>query len=342
MIQQWSSLSFQRRLYSDEAKPTEAATTDETIPEPPSKAEEDVIAETSAQASEATESVPQPETAHHAASETTDAAEDVEAPRSTFESAQQTAEDVANSASQTAQQAGQTVAQTAEQIGEVAGAAVGGAAGAASARSPFHQAPRSPFTQNRANPTQGPAPSRILYIGNLHFEVREDTLRREFSRFGNISNCRIVYDNRGLSKGFGYVELDSVEAAEAAIRGMDQQVLEGRRMAVQFHIQREPRRTAATNLSTPRPPSKTLFIGNMSFEMSDRDLNDLFRDIRNVLDVRVAIDRRSGQPRGFAHADFVDIPSAQRAMEVLQAKEIYGRKLRVDFSGESRQSRVQQ
>ena len=78
------------------------------------------------------------------------------------------------------------------------------------------------------------------------------------------------------------------------------------------------------------PPSKTLFIGNLAFEMSDADLNKLFRDIRNVIDVRVAIDRRTGQPRGFAHADFVDIASAQKAQELLAGQEIYGRKLRVE------------
>lgn len=65
-------------------------------------------------------------------------------------------------------------------------------------------------------------------------------------------------------------------------------------------------------------------------------LPDLFRQIRNVLDVRVAIDRRSGQPRGFAHADFIDVESAERAKEILEQKVIYGRNLRVDFSGTSK------
>jgi nucleolin len=87
------------------------------------------------------------------------------------------------------------------------------------------------------------------------------------------------------------------------------------------------------------PPSKTLFIGNIPFEMSDADLNKLFRDIRNVLDVRVAIDRRTGQPRGFAHADFVDIESAAKGKEALTGKDVYGRKLRVDFSGGRPRSR---
>ena len=86
-------------------------------------------------------------------------------------------------------------------------------------------------------------------------------------------------------------------------------------------------------------PSRTLFIGNMSYELSDKDLNDLFKTIRNVIDVRVAIDRRTGQPRGFAHADFVDIASAEAAKEILQSKEFYGRQLRVDFSAPSAELR---
>jgi nucleolin len=87
------------------------------------------------------------------------------------------------------------------------------------------------------------------------------------------------------------------------------------------------------------PPSKTLFIGNLAFEMSDADLNKLFRDIRSVIDVRVAIDRRTGQPRGFAHADFVDVESAIKGKEALMGKEVYGRTLRVDFSAGPREGR---
>lgn len=80
------------------------------------------------------------------------------------------------------------------------------------------------------------------------------------------------------------------------------------------------------------PPSKTLFIGNLAFEMTDADLNKLFRDIANVIDVRVAIDRRTGQPRGFAHADFTDVESAVKAAEMLDGKEVYNRTLRLDYS----------
>ena len=124
---------------------------------------------------------------------------------------------------------------------------------------------------------------------------------------------------------FGYVEFNDVAAATAAIEAMNNQEFEGRRMVVNY----------MTKTNTPRSvgePSKTLFIGNLAFEMTDADLNKLFRDIKNVIDVRVAIDRRTGQPRGFAHADFTDVASCQAAMEQLQGKTVYDRTLRCDYS----------
>jgi len=124
---------------------------------------------------------------------------------------------------------------------------------------------------------------------------------------------------------FGYVEFEDIPTATAAIEAKHQTVLEGRRLIVNYMAKTQRQ-------YTPNPPSKTLFIGNLAFEMSDADLNKLFRDIRNVIDVRVAIDRRTGQPRGFAHADFTDAESAGKALEVLKDKEIYGRTLRVDYS----------
>jgi RNA recognition motif-containing protein len=66
--------------------------------------------------------------------------------------------------------------------------------------------------------------------------------------------------------------------------------------------------------------------------MTDHILTDLFREVSNVRDIRVAIDRRSGQPRGFAHADFFDEDSAVAAKRILEQKTVYGRSLRVDFT----------
>ena len=45
-------------------------------------------------------------------------------------------------------------------------------------------------------------PNTTLYIGNLFFEVTDDQLKKVFSRFGAVTKSSIVYDNRGLSRGY--------------------------------------------------------------------------------------------------------------------------------------------
>lgn len=44
-------------------------------------------------------------------------------------------------------------------------------------------------------------PKPTVYIGNLFFDVTEDDLSRELSRFGKIKKLRLLRDSRGLSKG---------------------------------------------------------------------------------------------------------------------------------------------
>jgi RNA recognition motif-containing protein len=188
------------------------------------------------------------------------------------------------------------------------------------------RSPRDSFRRGTPAP-----PNKTLYVGNLYYEVTPDQLERIFSRFGEVVSVNVVKDNRGMSRGFAYVEYSNLDDAQNAISNLNQQVFEGRNLIVQPHVQKErPGRTYEPK--EPNAPSKTLFIGNMSFNMTDKDLNDLFREIRNVVDVRVAIDRRTGQPRGFAHADFVDVASAVKAFETLQGKSFHGRELRLDYT----------
>lgn len=122
----------------------------------------------------------------------------------------------------------------------------------------------------------GAGPKRIIYVGNLFFETTIEEVEAEFAQYGQISKSRLVADARGMSKGFAYVEFAEPEAAEQAVQRSDQKTLNGRRMAVQYHVRNEKRtRNVGVGGSSEarNPPSKTLFIGNMSYQMSDRDLN---------------------------------------------------------------------
>jgi len=57
-----------------------------------------------------------------------------------------------------------------------------------------------------------------LYVGNLPFGISEDDLRKLFTEAGEVQSVKIVTDSySGQSRGFGFVEMSSKEAAEKAI-----------------------------------------------------------------------------------------------------------------------------
>ncbi|KAJ5591872.1 uncharacterized protein N7459_002241 [Penicillium hispanicum] len=169
-------------------------------------------------------------------------------------------------------------------------------------------------------------PSETVYVGNIFYDIAAEDLRKHFEAYGVVLKSMIVHDNRGLSKGFGYVQFNTVEEATNAIENQHLQLLEGRTVVVQFA------RSQIEHKPASGPPSNCLFIGNIPFELTDRDLQELIRDVHNIIDVRVPVDRRSGVPRGFAHVEFLDVESAARAKDILSRKAPYGRKLRVNFT----------
>ena len=81
-----------------------------------------------------------------------------------------------------------------------------------------------------------------LYVGNLAYSVRDDSLQQAFSQFGTVSSAKVMMDrDTGRSKGFGFVEMGSDAEAQAAINGMNGQALEGRAIVVNEARPREDR-----------------------------------------------------------------------------------------------------
>ena len=81
-----------------------------------------------------------------------------------------------------------------------------------------------------------------LYVGNLAYSVRDDSLQHAFSEFGSVQSAKVMMDrDTGRSKGFGFVEMGSADEAQAAIRGLHGQQLEGRDLTVNLARPKEDR-----------------------------------------------------------------------------------------------------
>jgi len=72
-----------------------------------------------------------------------------------------------------------------------------------------------------------------LYVGNLTYSVNHADLQEWFAPYGTVQSAQVIMDrDSGSNKGFGFVEMDTDDQAQAAIRGLNDQEHDGRRLRV--------------------------------------------------------------------------------------------------------------
>jgi cold-inducible RNA-binding protein len=75
---------------------------------------------------------------------------------------------------------------------------------------------------------------------------------------------------------------------------------------------------------------KNLFVGNISFQTTESELNALFNPFGQVGRVHLVMDRETGRARGFAFVEMPNDEEAAKAIAALDGKEVGGRNLKVN------------
>ena len=78
--------------------------------------------------------------------------------------------------------------------------------------------------------------------------------------------------------------------------------------------------------------SEKLFVGNLSFNTTENDLQDAFAAHGTVIEANLMMDRATGRPRGFAFVTMGSAEEAQKAIAALNGKEMDGRALTVNIA----------
>ncbi len=78
--------------------------------------------------------------------------------------------------------------------------------------------------------------------------------------------------------------------------------------------------------------STKLYVGNLSFDTTENDLQDAFAPHGTVLETNLMMDRTTGRSRGFAFVTMSTTEEAQKAIEAMNGVSLHGRNLTVNIA----------
>jgi RNA recognition motif-containing protein len=94
--------------------------------------------------------------------------------------------------------------------------------------------------------------AKKLYVGNLSYSTEEGNIRKMFEAHGEVVSINLITDKyTGQSKGFGFVEMATDEAAKAAMNALNGQQIDGRAIRVNEAFDK-PRREGGRNQESRR------------------------------------------------------------------------------------------
>lgn len=193
-----------------------------------------------------------------------------------------------------------------------------------------------------------------VWIGNLSF----DTSKEEITRFlvaktnnledsAQITEAAIVRvhmpfaQNDGKktrNKGFCYMDFKTKEQMESTI-ALSESQLNGRNLLIKNSKSFDGRPDKEDLVSMSKnPPSRILFVGNLSFDTTDELLKKHFQHCGEIVKVRMATFQDSGKCKGFAFVDFKNEEAATNALKDKSCRKIAQRPIRMEY-GEDRSKR---
>ncbi|KAK7983819.1 RNA recognition domain-containing protein [Apiospora arundinis] len=187
--------------------------------------------------------------------------------------------------------------------------------------------------------TDNPEPeTSTLFIKGLNFATRTPDLVECFGKLDGFRSANVKTKTdatRGvLSMGFGFIEMTTKEAAEAAMKAMDGYELQGHKLQVRLshrgHDAAEEQRRADNAKKLANQHSKVL-IKNVPFQATKKDMRTLFSSYGQLRAVRLPKNMNS-RSRGYAFVEFTSPSEAQNAVAALQDTHLLGRRLVIQFA----------
>lgn len=162
-----------------------------------------------------------------------------------------------------------------------------------------------------------------VFIKNLDKTIDNKALYDTFSTFGNILSCKIMTDDQTNSRGYGFVHFETNEAAEQAIKNVNNMLLNDKKVFVGRFMTRSQRTEA---YGTTNKRFTNVFVKNFGDNMDDEKLQEMFAKYGEITSA-VSAKGEDGKSKGHGFVNFKDAASAEEAVTILHESDYLGKKL---------------
>eukprot|EP00735_Rhodelphis_limneticus_P009106 TRINITY_DN2542_c0_g1::TRINITY_DN2542_c0_g1_i1::g.19263::m.19263 TRINITY_DN2542_c0_g1::TRINITY_DN2542_c0_g1_i1::g.19263 ORF type:complete len:607 (-),score=240.76,sp/P29341/PABP1_MOUSE/54.87/0.0,RRM_1/PF00076.17/4e-20,RRM_1/PF00076.17/1.5e-18,RRM_1/PF00076.17/9.5e-16,RRM_1/PF00076.17/5e-19,RRM_6/PF14259.1/4.8e-14,RRM_6/PF14259.1/4.5e-10,RRM_6/PF14259.1/1.1e-10,RRM_6/PF14259.1/7.7e-14,RRM_5/PF13893.1/3.7e-10,RRM_5/PF13893.1/5.5e-10,RRM_5/PF13893.1/6.7e-09,RRM_5/PF13893.1/1.4e-10,PABP/PF00658.13/2 len=160
-----------------------------------------------------------------------------------------------------------------------------------------------------------------IFIKSLEKSIDNKALYDTFSTFGNILSCKVAQDEKGNSRGYGFVHFETREAADTAIAKVNGMLLNDKKVFVGFFKKKEER---LKELGQVGERYNNIYTKNFPDKWDDEQVKQLFAAYGEIISIAVQKDK-FGRPFGFV--SFKTPEAAKAAVDELNGKEIEGKPL---------------
>jgi len=206
--------------------------------------------------------------------------------------------------------------------------------------------PKKQKTETGAKPVN--SDETKIFVGNLSFDITDEQIKDVFKDCGEVVNIEWFSSKDGQFRGCGLLEFDSAEAANKATELNDQDVL-GRAMKVNLNKPKDRddrgdrgrgRRgdrggrgsdRASSGPSEKPPGCTTVFLGNLSWSVTDDNVHEKFADCGPISSIRWI--ERDGKFSGYGFVEFSESSATDKAV-ALSGTDLLGRPMKVDFASD--------
>jgi len=170
-------------------------------------------------------------------------------------------------------------------------------------------------------------------LGNLSFDLdgQVDEIKKLFEDCGKVKNVQMITRKDGRFAGVAIIEFENASAATSALEKHDQD-LYGRKMNLSYSTEDSKQQSRGGTFNS-RPPTEkppgctTIFIGNLSYDITEDVVYEFFGDCGGIKEVRW----QNGDFTGIGWVEFYDTNGPDMAV-AKAGQMVLGRQIRIDYA----------